>query len=514
MARDLARLLAGALQGGAVRLPGVAAHVALRDRGRQIAATWHDGSGGHVDVVIPEIPGATTAEVTVVHGLRPLDPGLLTRARANDFRGLHGLWRGDARATGLALIAANRGPNATLARMGGVDGARITDETSFLIDLSKARVTRLFRGQRLVPQAAITRETVAEMAQGMTGWLAGQVGADGATTYKYWPSRGEYSRGNNMIRQFMGTVALALAARRDPGVAGAAARNATYNFARFYRDEGAFGIIDEFGKVKLGAAAVALIGILSMDDGRFSQEAKGLAAFLQEMQGPDGRFRTFLRPAERDDCHNFYPGEALLALMRLWQVTRDPRLLAAVHRGFLHYRGWHLADPNPAFVPWHTMALCLFHRATARRDVVDFVFHMNDWLCGLQNTDGPPDCVGEFFRPENARFGPPHASATGVYLEGLVEAFVLARDLGDRARADRYRVAILRGLRSLRQLQYRNDTAMFSLRHKARVRGAVRTSTHDNEVRIDNVQHGLMAIWRVLEVFGPDDWVAGPDALP
>jgi hypothetical protein len=147
--------------------------------------------------------------------------------------------------------------------------------------------------------------------------------------------------------------------------------------------------------------------------------------------------------------------------------------------------------------------------------VAAFVFRINDWLCRLQATDGPPDLRGGFFREAHARFGPPHASSTGVYCEGLVAALRLARALGDSAREDRYRRALLAGLRSLRQLQYRDNTAMFAIRHRGRVRGAIRTAPHDNEIRIDNVQHGLMAAWGALDLldaadFGMDD----PAPLP
>lgn len=53
----------------------------------------------------------------------------------------------------------------------------------------------------------------------------------------------------------------------------------------------------------------------------------------------------------------------------------------------------------------------------------------------------------------------PHASATGVYLEGLIEAWTLAQRLGD-LRAEPYRHAILLGLRALRQLQFRHPSDM------------------------------------------------------
>ncbi len=493
-----------ALTGGPARLPGLAAHLVARDRGRRVAERWCDAAGGVVDLspALPSDPRATTLELTLVHGLRPLPPAALARAGADDWRGLHGLWVPGGRVTGLELIAANRGPNAAIARLGArPEEVQAAEETSWLFDLRRRRLVRLFRGQVLVP--ALTRADLADMAAQMTAWLSAQVGAEGRATYKYWPATGTYSQADNMIRQFMATAALARAARRDPGIAPVAARNASFNFAAYYREEGDFGFIDEWGKVKLGAAAVALVAICDMaDPAPYAAQAAGLTRFLLAMQAPDGSFRTFLRPEGRNDCQNFYPGEAMLALMRRWQVTRDPTLLAAVHRGFAVYAPWHLADPNPAFVPWHAMALELFHTATRRADAAGFVLRTCDWLCGLQNCDGPPDTRGSFYRPSHARFGPPHASSTGVYLEGLVAARRLAGALGDTGRADRYGAALMAGFRSLRQLQYRDDTAMFAIRHKARVRGAIRTATHDSEIRIDNVQHGLMAAWGMLDMIG------------
>jgi hypothetical protein len=515
MDTDLAQTVRDAVTGRRVReLPGLAARLVARHGGRFLSARWCDAqppAGVDIGPALPLPAAATTVEVTLVRGLSRLDTAALTRPAAHRFRGLHGLWLpGGDRVTGLGMLVANRGPNAALARMGGSAGdAQAAIEDSFLVDLARGEVHPLFRGQVLVTR--LTRADLADMAAQMTGWLAAQVGRDGRTTYKYWPSSGRYSTADNMIRQFMATAALARAARRDPHLAPVARRNATFAFARHYREEDGLGLIPEGAKIKLGAAAVALIAACDMSDpAPYAGKAAALTRFILHMQNPDGSFRTFLRPAGRNDCQNFYPGEAMLALMRRWQVTRDPRLLAAVHRAFAYYAPWHLADPNPAFVPWHTMALSLFHAATRRPEIADFVFRINDWLCHLQATAGPPDTLGAFYREENARFGPPHASSTGVYCEGLVEALRLARAQGDGTRERRYRRALIMGLRSLRQLQYRDDVAMFAIRHKSRVRGAIRTATHDNEVRIDNVQHALMAAWGALDSlseadFGMDD---------
>ena len=381
---------------------------------------------------------------------------------------------------------------------------------SFLINLERRKGYLLCRGQPLVTQAEITPATVRHMADRMTDWLVRQVGANGCTTYKYWPSQGKYSDANNTIRQFMGSACLALAARRYAGktVAAACARNFAYNFATFYEDRGPFAVINEFGKTKLGAAGVAITAILNLEDptARREELAK-LRRFVEEMQNEDGSFRTFLDPPDRNDNQFFYPGEALLALIMLYERDRDPELLRRVKAGFGYYRAFFRADRNPAFVPWHTQAYCLLHDQTDEAEVADFVFEMNDWLLGMQETGtDAPEIRGDFFDPSRPEYGPPHASATGVYLEGLIEAWRLARKLGDAARAEAYRRSIVLGLRMLRQLQFRAPEDMFYSTRRERIEGGLRTAIFDNTIRIDNVQHGLMAIYRVLDRFAPEDF--------
>ena len=119
------------------------------------------------------------------------------------------------------------------------------------------------------------------------------------------------------------------------------------------------------------------------------------------------------------------------------------------------------------------------------------------------------DELGRFYDPENPRFGPPHASATGVYLEGLIDAFELAREVGDETRQERYRLAIIRGLRSARQVMFKDDVDMFYVGADKRplLRGSVRNTVYDNVMRIDNVQHNQMGIIKILRAFADEDFV-------
>lgn len=160
-----------------------------------------------------------------------------------------------------------------------------------------------------------------------------------------------------------------------------------------------------------------------------------------------------------------------------------------------HYRA-----RNPAFVPWHTQASASLFAQTGRRELADFAFEINDWLLPMQQWDGlAPDLRGRFHDPRRPEFGPPHAASTGAYMEGLADALALARAVGDRARAAAYERALRRGLRSLRQLQFRDWRDAFYVSRKRRVMGALRTEVYDNAVRVDSAAHALMAAIRILQ---------------
>jgi hypothetical protein len=134
---------------------------------------------------------------------------------------------------------------------------------------------------------------------------------------------------------------------------------------------------------------------------------------------------------------------------------------------------------------------------------------MNDWLLSLQQWDNAryPDIQGRFFDPKRSHFGPPHASSTGVYLEGLIDAYSFASVVGDEDRANKYRISILRGLRSLMQLQFQDDVDMYYVSKRKMVYGGLRTNVYNNEIRCDNVQHGLMAVLKILHEFEVSDFI-------
>ena len=56
------------------------------------------------------------------------------------------------------------------------------------------------------------------------------------------------------------------------------------------------------------------------------------------------------------------------------------------------------------------------------------------------------------------------------------------------------------------QLEFGDEVDLYYISKRARVRGGLRTTVYDNEIRVDNVQHGLMALLDILKIFEPEDY--------
>ncbi|MFE3836893.1 hypothetical protein [Pseudogemmobacter sonorensis] len=514
---------------GTIRLePGAPVWLAWRSGGRQIAADWFEAGDLAAAIALArgalrKAEAADALEICVTRDWRPVAEADLATAFANSQRGLVGmeirLGGKHSRIAPTRSIATNRAPFREIERLAKLAGmtpeayaqkANILrfEADQFLVLPAQGRCVRLWRGGLVVPPEAVDARMLRLTIEGLSGWMRRNLHADGRMTYKYWPSRGAESKADNTIRQFMATVALGrIAARsRDPADATGARANLSYNLTRFYAQENGLGMIVFEGKAKLGALALAALAILEFRDcglvgpADHQPEYAGLCAGIRYLWQPDGAFRTFLQPPERNDNQNFYPGEALLFLAALHRKTRDPELARRCMTSFRHYRDWHLQDPNPAFVPWHSQACAMLYEDLGEPDLAAFVLERNDWLLGMQQWGGRlhPDFQGRFHNPARPDFGPPHASATGVYMEGLAEAWRLAHRLGDKARASAYARALRRGLRAIRQLQFR-DRAIdgFYISRPEAVMGGLRTEAYNNEIRVDNVQHCLMALLKL-----------------
>ncbi|SDI58131.1 hypothetical protein SAMN05660652_03684 [Propionivibrio dicarboxylicus] len=505
-------------------------HVTMRGGNRNPQPSWLEAySPAHLQHLIGETIASATADavfdIVIGHSERTIIHNGTVRLPPQIERGLGGLVLRHggkcSRICPLTMLAENWSfPQAFATLMNGNDiGIQPTDRNVIPYDIGSFstvqfqvssqstafKVVHVFRGKPVVPIEHVNQHGTERLALGMADWMRQHVADTGKLTYCYHPKANHYARNSNRIREFMGSIALFKAARHfdDNTMFALAERSLRYNLDAYLREEQDYGVIVEGEKIKLGAAALAAMAIRHSERrADYANCLRRLTAFTEMMWQTSGAFRCFLRPADRADiCQNFYPGETLLLWAGCWLESRDTALWQKIEASFRHYRQWHAAQPNPAFVPWHTQAYYLLWQATGDSRFKDAILEMNDWLLPFQQWETVadyPDTQGRFYDPD-LPYGPPHASSTGVYLEGLIDAFRLATAIGDTDRAHRYAETIKRGVRNIMQLQYseRDECAGFPAPEKAL--GGIRTTEYNNLIRIDNVQHALMAVIRILK---------------
>ena len=380
------------------------------------------------------------------------------------------------------------------------------DAQTVVFDMKSGIVFPTYRCRPILPKTLNVNEVYRNLASKMHGWLIRNMAESGEIPHMYLPSQGKSSNTNNPIRQFMATIALARAGKvlGITSTQEASRLNLESNLKKFCSlVDGHVSVLYD-GTVKLGAVALAAMAIIEVDglSGSYQQTLAGLVRTTEAMWKDDGAFRTFLVPRERNDNQNFYPGETLLLWARLISEAGNQKRIEMFVKSFTYYYKWHQANRNPAFVPWHTQAYSSVMKHIPNHTFTAAIFDMNDWLIQLQQVRDAPfdDMIGRFYSPRIPSYGPPHASATGVYLEGLVDAHQVATEAGDEKRAKRYELAVKLGIENLAMLQYSGEIDAFYVRHPGAVIGGVRTNPYDNRIRIDNVQHGLMAILKIIGV--------------
>ena len=410
------------------------------------------------------------------------------------------------------------------------------DQVLVRLDTTPVEAVLMFRGNRVVDISEVDQQSTAALAQGMANWLINNVQSDGRLVYHYFPSPEKEDTGNNMIRQWMATNAMVRWAhdKKDQAVFDLVEKNIDYNVAHFFHFENdrklvqlgegeavsadTLGVIEYRGKTKLGGVALAGMGMwLHPKRDKWAREIQGLRNMVDFLWHEDGSFTSFYKGSD-NEFPNFYPGEAMLWWATIYAETKDPALLEKYKKSFYYYREWHLEEKNrnPAFVPWHLQADYAMWQALGddeaefKADLAEFCFDIADWLVEnmQQWEDGEwlyPDEKGRFYAPTKG-FGVPHASSTGVYLEGLIDAWQLARDLGKADKREYYRVSMLRGIRSMMQLQFVDDVDMYYVSKRKAVEGGIRTTIFDNRIRCDNVQHPLMGIIKIVRMFEADEY--------
>ena len=210
---------------------------------------------------------------------------------------------------------------------------------------------------------------------------------------------------------------------------------------------------------------------------------------------------------EDADAVNDYPGLALYAVLRsqkhrpaLWKTD-------IARKAISYYRNWWKDHRSMAFAPWQSAAFTEAFVQTKEPAFAEFVFEMNDWLCGLQYDQLDPRRPlwnGGFMKwADGKAIDAPPTIEAAVYAEGLAEARRGARAASDATRYQRYTEVLHRCFQFLVRLQYTDaNTQHFEEWYRPRLVGGFHASTQDGNLRVDYTQHALSALALYLEELG------------
>lgn len=403
------------------------------------------------------------------------------------------------------------------------------------------RTVVLYRGNSLL-QGEVTERLLLERIDLAGRWLLSTVEDNGRFDYEYFPTKDDHGRGYNEVRHagsVYGLFHMVHLSMAEPELAAGADRYMEAGLLaldRVYRSLGtppgadpqsgfmAFLEGRDGEESNSGASALTLLSFierprpeqiadpaLGARTVRAGDDAimDGLAATLLAMIDDQGRvYKLWTEAAQGGGVGKepiYYPGEVMLALARYYELTGDPRWLDGAKRIGRRQIPW-------ARKPWHVPD----HWVMQALDVLDRVdpersdeWRQGAYMMGRRYVGEHYAAPGRAMRPGPA-LPPPFPDYRGAYRrvqevprttraasrgEALGGVARIAWRHGDRAEA--WERSLIEGARHLMEQQYVPDNSFF-LPRPDEVQGAIRMGIIDMHCRIDNNQHGVVALDNAL----------------
>jgi hypothetical protein len=250
---------------------------------------------------------------------------------------------------------------------------------------------------------------------------------------------------------------------------------------------------------KVGGAGLALLAFAkdaAVTGKRTNLETmRALARFIMKQQYEDGHFRANA-DVEHDDPTVkklkrepvYYPGEAVLSLIRLYAIDAQEAYLDSARRGadyVVHFRDADVPEDRQEHDHWMAYALNDLYRVTKDPAYLDHAFKIARAIQKKQHgaAGAPaPDWAGTFYEGQTT------PGATRV--EAYDAQIALSRFAG---KPDEWILGPARAVASSMLGQQFNADNDYWLPNPAKARGGVRESLFVHDVRIDYVQHAMSA---------------------
>jgi hypothetical protein len=330
-------------------------------------------------------------------------------------------------------------------------------------------VLPLYRGHRMFDQIS-SAELLAAAQQGGS-YLARSVKPDGSFIYSYLPKTSMIEDDYNILRH-SGTIYAMLELYEitgDQTLLEAAHRAISY-LTQAIRScptpAGRLPCVVEDGYTKLGGNALAVVALAKYTrvtgDRSYLPLIRHLGRWIRSVQAENGQFiihkQSYPQGENTDFVSGYYPGEALLALNRIYALDPDPAWLDSAEASaqyLITVRDASLSDAELPHDHWLLYALNELYRQRANPLYREHARRIAGAIVASQNRHPAyPDWRGSFYQP-------PRSTPTATRMEGLCAAHILMRDTGYLQEAAAMFQALQGGIAFQLQTQFRPEKAMY-----------------------------------------------------
>lgn len=375
---------------------------------------------------------------------------------------------------------------------------------SFYID-NEQKVYRLFRDHRIYP--SLTKEDlVSAIKLVKDNYFKNVVNKNGKFIYSYLPQINKSEQRYNILRH-AGTIYSMLEVYEimpDQQLLKQAKRAIRF----LLRSIKPFNINNTFMKVvverdcmKVGGNALAIIALAKYTkitgDKQYISIMRELAYWFRENQDEKGEFiihkQKYSTGKAYDFTSRFYPGEAILALVRLYQIDKD-KVWLDIAENAAHFL-INIRDGNETvdtITPDHWLLYGLNELYRERNNDM-YLGHsiliseaiMKDQI--TKDNASRRELIGGYA----TRTGKdPSSTPVACRSEGLTAAYQLMRYCGYDELAERIKHSIHQGIKYQLQMQLRTESVLH-YQNKKLLLGSIQRGLKEHDLRIDYTQHNI-----------------------
>ncbi len=256
-------------------------------------------------------------------------------------------------------------------------------------------------------------------------------------------------------------------------------------------------------KMKLGGNALAILALLKQaeatGDTTSREIAVELAAWMKATQTSEGEFPIHIQMRDGtldDHVSEYYPGEAIYALVYLYEATGNEDWLTSAESA----ADWliDVRDKNETIATishdhWLLYGLRELYLHSHKEKYLVHARKIVDGIIASQHIDGvPADWVGGYYTP-------PQSTPTATRSEGLGAAYTLFVEAGDSEYATKAYDALRRGM-EFQLRTFIDGTLARTYPEPVEALGGFRLSLESTTVRIDYVQHNISSMLMYKEI--------------